>query len=158
MAAGLLATIVVLSFPLAGCGVLGLDGECRGGAEGLRAEHDALLACAGWQDFVYDNIREIEYVQTFDLSLEKETDVTGQAQCRSCRVRVADLVWHSGSSEPRPRNNVELAAILVHEAAHLQDGCMNGEASAERAEAAFLRDLIAKSPGAISPGLACQNP
>jgi hypothetical protein len=107
---------------------------------------------------VYDNIREIEYVQTFDLASKHEKEVTGQAQCRSCRVRVADLVWHGGISEPRPRNNVELVAILVHEAAHLEDGCKNGEAPAERAEAAFLRDLIAKSPGGISPGLACQNP
>jgi hypothetical protein len=62
---------------------------------------------------VYDNIREIEYVQTFDLASKHEKEVTGQAQCRSCCVRVADLVWHGGISEPRPRNNVELVAILV---------------------------------------------
>ncbi|HMB91451.1 MAG TPA: hypothetical protein VKP65_11425 [Rhodothermales bacterium] len=139
---------------MTGCDTLGFGGSCSG-AEGLRAEHDSLLACAGWRDFVYDNIRNVEYVETFDLDPEPDKEVTGQARCRSCQVRVAELVWQGGDSSPQLRLSSELAAILVHEAAHLEDGCKNGEAPADSAEAAFLRDLGAKFPNGFieRPGM-----
>jgi hypothetical protein len=142
----LLLALLSLSLPMAGCDVLGLGGSCSG-AEGLRAEHDALLACAGWRDFVYDNIREIKYKNACKLASDHGGEVTGKAHCRSCRVEIATYRRTGSICLADPQSDITLAAILVHEAAHLEDDCKNGEDPAEAAEAAFRSDLATHFPG-----------
>ena len=133
--------MVLCIVPLVACEVLGLGGSCEGGAAGLKPEHEEVLTCAGWIDYVRDNIQEIDYVDVTRLpDDEGEGEVTGRAFCSRCQARVATLV--RTGIRTQARHPAEVASILVHEATHLKEGCASGEESAERAEADFLRDYF----------------
>ncbi len=110
----------------------------------MRAEHLQPLACAGWFEFVSEHVGEVIYRDV--VALDGSDDLaTGRAYCRSCRVEVAALEPGGAIGMGRvARDPVEVASILVHEAAHLSDDCENGEGPAEEAELAFLRDYWEK--------------
>ena len=121
------------------------------GAENLLFEHREALACAGWDDFVLDHAGRIEYREVIALE-GSEQHATGRAFCRSCRVEIA-LLEPAGSvgAGVRRRSPVEIASVIVHEAAHLLDECANGEEPAEQAEAAFLRDYYERVTAGACP-------
>lgn len=138
----ILPFVLLLLVPSLGCDFIFPD--CSG-ADGLRPEHEAALACAGWLVFVQDHIGQISYEQV--ERLPGDGHATGRAFCRSCRVEIAALERQQQSPFAIvTRDSVEVASILVHEATHLDDGCENGEAPAEAAEAQFLIDYALKCP------------
>ncbi len=138
-----------LAWVAASLGLIGLvscdlspTGEqtCRG-ANNLQAEHEALLACAGWLGFVETNVCAVEYVAVIPAE-KKNTKILGRAFCDADNILVATTGERRGLTFP-PLPAVEVATTIVHEAAHLVDGCAGGEAPALAAEEAFRADLCA---------------
>ncbi|GEM_PF-6514146 len=113
---------------------------CRG-ANNLQAEHEALLVCAGWLGFVEANVCAVEYVAVIPAE-KKNTKILGRAFCDADNILVATTGERQGFVFP-PLPAVEIATTVVHETAHLVDGCASGEAPALAAEEAFLADLCA---------------
>ena len=124
--AAVLAALLLLP-ATAACDLFGAG--CSG-AGALRDEHRALLACAGWLGYVEDQVGRIEYRPVTSFDSEGE-DAVGAAFCGRCRIRVAAA-----------RPVLDVATTIVHEAAHLDDGCTRGEAPAVLTESAFLRDFM----------------
>ena len=60
----------------------------------------------------------------------------GQAFCAECKIRIAVLRLNLPGAMIR-RSDIEIARLIVHEAAHLADNCENGEEPALAAERAF---------------------
>lgn len=125
--AALIAALLLLP-ATAACDLVGAD--CSG-ADALRDEHRSLLACAGWLGYVENQVGRIEYRAVTSFDSEGE-DAVGAAFCGRCRIRVAAA-----------RPVLDVATTIVHEAAHLDDGCARGEAPAVLTESAFLRDAAA---------------
>ncbi|WP_456427232.1 hypothetical protein [Rhodocaloribacter sp.] len=139
----------LLLWAAASVGLLGLascdltpSGEqvCRG-ANNLQAEHEALLTCAGWLGFVETNVCAVEYVAVIPAE-KKNTKILGRAFCGEDNILVATTGERQGFTFP-PLPAVEIATTIVHETAHLVDGCANGEDPALAAEEAFRADLCA---------------
>ena len=102
--------------------------ECAG-ALGLWQQHTEALACAGWLEFVKSNIGIVQYIPspTFELG---GSPAVGSSNCHLCTARIA--------TKDRPEERI--LATIVHEAAHIEEGCIESEVAAERAEFNFLTD------------------
>ena len=114
--------------------------ECRG-ANNLQAEHEALLSCAGWLGFVEENVCAVQYVAVIPAE-KQNTKILGRAFCEEDNILVATTGERKGLlfvTLP----DWEIATTIVHETAHLVDGCVSGEAPALAAEQAFQADLCA---------------
>ena len=61
----------------------------------------------------------------------------GRELSLECKIRIAVLRLNLPGAMIR-RSDIEIARIIVHEAAHLADNCENGEEPALEAERAFL--------------------
>ena len=134
---GHIGGLVLFLLLAASCQLVGSDPGCRSAddLEPLQAER---LACIGWLDYVEQHTCRVVNVDT--LSAEQSNRaVYGRANCRERSIMVA-----------RRRQDIlgryerigldEQVATIVHEAAHLADGCRNGEPPALAAEQAFLAD------------------
>ena len=97
---------------------------------------EIILSCDGWLDFVINNVSEIDFVNVSSFQVDGE-EVIGLAFCTLCKIRIPTLTKIS-SGETEKRSDVDLARLIVHEAAHLADNCTNGEEPALEAERAFL--------------------
>ncbi|MCH8022056.1 hypothetical protein IH785_19740 [candidate division KSB1 bacterium] len=98
---------------------------------------EILLSCDGWLSFVIDNVSEIEFVDVSSFPSSSGETIVGQAFCAECKIRIAVLRLNLPGAMIR-RTDLEIARIIVHEAAHLADNCENGEEPALEAERAFL--------------------
>ena len=87
--------------------------------------------------FVIDNVSEIEFVDEYSLPSSSRETIVGQAFCAECKIRIAVLERNLPFAMIR-RSDLEIARLIVHEAAHLADNCKNGEEPALEAERAFL--------------------
>ena len=114
------------------------SGEPCTGATGLNPDHARLLACTAWLDFVEANTCRVDYVDTIPAEAFN-TVIYGRADCEEGRIQAALRRPNIGGRlEAMPF--LESLTTLVHEAAHLEDGCRNGEPPALAAERAFLAD------------------
>ena len=111
--------------------------ECGGVAPSFSSELETILNCDGWLDFVIDNVSEIEFVEVSSLPSSSGEIVLGQAFCAECKIRIAVLERNLPGAMIR-RSDLDIARLIVHEAAHLADNCENGEEPALEAERAFL--------------------
>ncbi|MCH8957563.1 hypothetical protein IIA28_19955 [candidate division KSB1 bacterium] len=98
---------------------------------------EIILSCAGWLDFVINNVSEIEFVNVSSLPSSSPGIVLAQAFCGACEIRIAVLEGNLPGAVTR-RSDLDIARLIVHEAAHLADNCENGEEPALEAERAFL--------------------
>jgi len=98
-----------------------------------------ILDCAGWLDFIIENVTEIEFVNASALEFEGE-EVLGLAFCSECKISIP-VLEKAASGELGRRSDLDIARLIVHEAAHLADDCRNGETPALEAERAFLVDF-----------------
>lgn len=108
------------------CGLFSIyDRDC-GNPSAIPAGYANALACAGWLTYVEENVSIIEFldVATFE---SKQEHALGSAICGRCTIRVAT----------RDRDLIDIAATIVHEAAHLEDDCENGEPPAIGKATAF---------------------
>jgi len=96
-----------------------------------------ILSCDGWLSFVIDNVSEIEFVDVSSFPSSSGEIVLGQAFCAACKIRIAVLERNLQGAIIR-RSDLDIARLIVHEAAHLADNCENGEEPALKAERAFL--------------------
>lgn len=87
--------------------------------------------------FVIDNVSEIEFVDEYSLPSSSRETIVGQAFCAECKIRIAVLERNLPFAMIR-RSDLEIARLIVHEAAHLADNCENGEEPALEAERALL--------------------
>jgi len=135
---GHIARLAALLLFVASCDTAGSDPPCTG-ADGLNPEHAEALACVGWLDYVETHTCRVEYVDSIP-SEDFNTAIYGRAHCDEGRIQVAlrrpDI---GGRLEAVPF--VQSLATIVHEAAHLEDGCRNGEPPAQAAEGRFLADF-----------------
>jgi hypothetical protein len=106
-----------------------LDG-CEG-ADNLRDRHAEILRTAGWYNYVRNHAARIDYYDWAEFG----DGTVGYAHCGGCYIEVAT----------RGRDDVYICATIVHEAAHLDEDCMHGEAWAEEAERRFLADYAANA-------------
>lgn len=138
-----LRMFVVCSFLLTGCedvedaAKVVVDsvkaiGGCSSGASGLTDEHREILEITGWDEYVYEHIEEIRYVNK-DI-LDGTDNAVGMAYCGRCYTDIA-----TGT-----RKNTDIAIAIVHEAAHFEDKCENGEPPAVKIENEFRGDLNKK--------------
>ena len=97
---------------------------------------EIILSCAGWLEYVTNNVREIEFVDVTSLPSSSPGIVEGQAFCGACEIRIAFLDRNSQGAIVQ-RSDLDLARLIVHEAAHLADNCENGEEPAIEAANAF---------------------
>ena len=98
---------------------------------------EIILSCDGWLSFVIDNVSEIEFVDVYSLPSSSGEIIVGQAFCAECKIRIAVLSLNLPFAMIR-RSDIEIARLIVHEAAHLADNCEGGEEPALEAERAFL--------------------
>ena len=98
---------------------------------------EIILSCAGWLDFVINNVSEIEFVNVSSLPSSSAGIVLGQAFCAVCEIRIAVLEGNLPGAIKK-RSDLDIARLIVHEAAHLADNCEDGEEPALEAERAFL--------------------
>ena len=98
---------------------------------------EIILSCAGWLDFVINNVSEIEFVNVSSLPSSSPGIVLGQAFCGACEIRIAVLERGFPGAIIK-RSDLDIARLIVHEAAHLADNCEDGEEPALEAERAFL--------------------
>jgi len=114
--------------------------NCRG-ADGLAEEHAAILACAGWLNYVKEHVCTVEYVNIIPDE-NPDIKVYGRATCSEAKILVTNTarVMLLGLIE-----QIKVATTIVHEAAHLEDQCRAGEEPAVEAEDAFLVDLCTKA-------------
>ena len=61
----------------------------------------------------------------------------GQAFCAECKIRIAVFERNLPGAMIK-RSDLDIARLIVHEAAHLADNCEHGEEPALEAERAFL--------------------
>lgn len=128
-----------------GLGMLVLPGGCDlftancSGARGLAQEHQEVLECAGWLDFVISNVASVEYLDV-ESYISSGTDAVGSARCRKCEVTAAT----------QAHSRFDIAKTIVHEAGHLEDGCANGEYPAILRGAQFEVDYRERGCGAAS--------
>jgi len=121
----------------ASCQLVGSDKPCTGaaGIDSLQAER---LACIGWLDYVETHTCRIDYVDIIPPE-QRNTAIHGQANCRDGSMMIArrraDALGRIDTVVFRDQ-----IITIVHEAAHLEDGCRNGEAPALAAENAYLAD------------------
>ena len=98
---------------------------------------EIILSCAGWLDFVINNVSEIEFVNVSSLPSSSAGIVLGQAFCAVCEIRIAVLEGNLPGAIKK-RSDLDIARLIVHEAAHLADNCEDGEEPSLEAERAFL--------------------
>ena len=98
---------------------------------------EIILSCAGWLDFVINNVSEIEFVNVSSLPSSSPGIVLGQAFCAVCEIRIAVLEGNLPGAIKK-RSDLDIARLIVHEAAHLADNCEGGEEPSLEAERAFL--------------------
>ncbi len=115
--------------------------ECGGvvisTAPSFPSQLEIILSCDGWLSFVIDNVSEIEFVDIYSFPSSSGETIVGQAFCDECKIRIAVLRLNLPGAMVR-RSDLEIARIIVHEAAHLADNCEHGEEPALEAEQAFL--------------------
>ncbi len=92
-----------------------------------------ILACAGWLDYVESNVSTIEYLPVERFPSEGQM-ASGNAICGRCKITIATI-----------HTSLDIAAAIVHEAAHLEDDCQNGEYPAIRQEQSFRIDYRERS-------------
>ncbi len=111
------------------------EGCSESGAPGLREEHREVLEYAGWLSYVKDNVGRIDYYDDRSSSSEGKL---GYAICQpgECYIEIATL----------NRSEVEICATLVHEAAHLANGCKS-ETIPKQMHTDFLEDYSARADG-----------
>ena len=112
--------------------------EC-GGVEISDPDLVMILDCAGWLDFVIENVTDIEFVNAAALEFEGQ-EVLGLAFCAECKISIP-VLEEAASGKLGRRSDLDIARLIVHEAAHLADDCRNGETPALEAERAFLVDF-----------------
>lgn len=133
----LLGLVCASAWP--GCVDLSTDEPCdETGAIGLREEHEQILECAGYLDFVRSNVGLVTYVEAVTIEVIPDTLIVGRAFCTQCEIKVATL-RRRGALAPAERTPLQIASYIVHEAYHLYEGCALGEENALRAELDFLR-------------------
>ncbi len=121
----------------ASCQLVGSDKPCSGaaGIDSLQAER---LACVGWLDYVEAHTCRIDYVDIVP-SEQLNTAIYGRANCRDRSMiiarRRADILGRIESIGFGGQ-----IITMVHEAAHLEDRCRNGEPPAVAAENAYVAD------------------
>ena len=98
---------------------------------------EVILSCDGWLDFVINNVSEIEFVNVSSFPSSSGEIVLGQAFCAACKIRIAVLERNLPGAMIK-RSDLDIARLIVHEAAHLADNCEHGEEPAIEAERAFL--------------------
>ncbi|MGE0086792.1 MAG: hypothetical protein AB7S75_20500 [Desulfococcaceae bacterium] len=131
---------VCLCFLFLSCGAddavkYAFEGCSESGAPDLREEHREVLEYAGWLTYVTDHVGRIDYYDDRSVSSEGKL---GYAICQpgECYIEVATL----------NRSEVEICATLVHEAAHLANGCTD-ETIPRQMHTAFLEDYYARADG-----------
>ncbi len=121
----------------ASCQLVDSDKPCSGaaGIDSLQAER---LACVGWLDYVEAHTCRIDYVDIIPRE-QLYTAIHGRANCRDRSMIIA-----RGRADALGRiENIgyrDQIITMVHEAAHLEDGCRNGEPPALAAENAYMAD------------------
>ena len=105
-------------------------------APSFPSQLEIILSCDGWLSFVIDNVSEIEFVDVSSFPSSSGETILGQAFCAECKIRIAVLRLNLPGAMIR-RSDLEIARLIVHEAAHLADNCENGEEPALAAERAF---------------------
>lgn len=110
-------------------------------AEVMQNTHADVLAATGWAAYVRDHTCLLEYVDYIEPKANQSDEwvylhTVGRAYCGEGRMEVVD---RRRSGIPLPLH--EVVTTIVHEAAHLEDGCANGEPPALEAESAFLQDV-----------------
>ncbi len=111
----------------------GLENHLEGcdGADNLRDRHEAILRTAGWFDYVNSHAARIDYYDQTGFG----GGIVGMAHCSGCYIEVAT----------EGRDDVHICGTLVHEAAHLDEDCLHGEAWATEAERRFFQDYAANA-------------
>ncbi len=89
---------------------------------------------------------EIEFVNISSFPSTDSLIVIGQAFSSPCKIRIATLERNIPGAMIK-RSNLDIAGLIVHEAAHLADDCKNGEAPAREAERAFLEAYLEERIG-----------
>jgi len=121
----------------ASCQLVGSDKPCRGAA-GIDSLHAERLACIGWLDYVEAHTCRIDYVDIIPPE-QLNTAIYGRANCRDGSMMIArrraDALGRIENIGYRDQ-----IITMVHEAAHLEDGCRNGEPPALAAENAYVAD------------------
>ena len=126
--------ILLLSLMLTSCKQTPQEpAKCGEVAPSFSSELEIILSCDGWLDFVIDNVSEIEFVDVSSLPSSSGEIVLGQAFCAACKIRIAVLERNLQGAIIR-RSDLDIARLVVHEAAHLADNCENGEEPALKAE------------------------
>ncbi len=127
-----------LSFCLLSCGAddaveYAFEGCSESGAPNLREEHREVLEYAGWLSYVEDHVGRIDY---YDDKSASSGGKVGYAICQpgECYIEIATL----------NRSEAEICATLVHEAAHLDNGCKS-ETIPKQMHEAFLKDYSARA-------------
>ncbi len=139
--------VFLLLFLLTACDLKTQESSNCGGVEINDADYikssdlKRVLGCAGWLDYVIDNVAEIQFVNVSSFPLEEKT-VLGQAFCSLCMIRISTLEKINIPEAIIERRVTDIARLIVHEAAHLADKCENGEAPALQAEKSFLDDFL----------------
>ena len=133
--------ILLLSLVLTSCDQTPLEPAKCGGvvistAPSFPSQLEIILSCDGWLSFVIDNVSEIEFVDVSSFPSSSGETILGQAFCAECKIRIAVLRLNLPGAMIR-RSDLEIARLIVHEAAHLADNCENGEEPALEAERAF---------------------
>ncbi|MEM1096033.1 MAG: hypothetical protein AAGJ10_15650 [Bacteroidota bacterium] len=100
-----------------------------GGAEALDPVHAAVLECAGWLDYVEQNVSTIDYIDAAEFASPTDPTVIGTATCGRCAIAIATK-----------RPLLEVLGTIVHEATHLEDECDNGEYPAIFNQQQFVLD------------------
>lgn len=129
-----------LCFFLLSCGAddaveYAFEGCSESGAPNLREEHREVLEYAGWLKYVTDHVGRIDY---YDDRSASSGGKVGYAICQpgECYIEVATL----------NRSEVEICATLVHEAAHLANGCTS-ETIPKQMHGQFYADYYARAEG-----------
>jgi len=121
----------------ASCQLVDSDKPCSGAA-GIDSLHAERLACVGWLDYVEAHTCRIDYVDTIPPE-QLYTAIYGRANCRDRSMMIArgrvDALGRIESIGFRDQ-----IITMVHEAAHLEDRCRNGEPPALAAENAYIAD------------------
>ena len=129
-----LLSIVFSVFSLASCDVS--EKKCSEPLD-IEPEHKAVLACSGWLNYVEEHVCSIDYVSSIPPE-QPNTKIYGRANCADATIIVSTI-----ATDPIfvPIPESEVAATMVHEAAHLEDNCRDRETEAIKAEKKFFLDL-----------------
>lgn len=106
-------TIIIILLTMAGCG-------CPPCNDGMTNEHWKVFECARFDKFIENNIGCIEF--------EKNAEKLGTTNCDCLLTKVRKLPDRFG---------IECDTV-VHEVAHIEEGCINGETYAEQKSLEFL--------------------